>query len=174
MVSGSLAAISECSACNKMTVSAVLSLQSWWVWNCGIAFTVTKVRCQDGCYFKSTFKGRFGKLLSVGGTGIEETRGLTEEATIWPLTGRGYRGLQLLLFRYFAKENNQTKEYSVICKLNEDTVQKGGWPQRRFSPTPNTSAATQKDLSSLTGGGEMGRRRERILLTPLWKKRKKI
>lgn len=151
MVSGSSAAISECSACNKMTVSAVLSLQSWWVWNCGIAFTVTKVRCQDGCYFKSTFKGRVGKLLSVGGTGIEETRELTEEVTIWPLTGRGYRGLQLLLLRYFAKENNQTKEYSVIYKLNEDTVQKGV-DHKEGSPSPRTQVLPLKKTWALWQG----------------------
>lgn len=82
-------------------------------------------------------------MLSVGGTGIEETRELTEEVTIWPLTGRGYRGLQLLLLRYFAKENNQTKEYSVIYKLNEDTVQKGG-DHKEGSPSPRTQVLPLK------------------------------
>lgn len=51
-----------------------------------------------------------------------------------PLAVRGRGGLQLLLFRCFAKENNQTKEYSVIGMFNEDG--RMGRPQRRL-PTYN-------------------------------------
>lgn len=37
------------------------------------------------------------------------------------------------------KKNNQTKEYSVICKLNEDAVEKGG-DHRRGSPQTYSAA----------------------------------
>lgn len=64
MVSGSWTAISECRACNNITVSAVLSLQSRWVWKLVFFSWKPRQRCQaSGCYFKSKFKSRFGKLF---------------------------------------------------------------------------------------------------------------
>lgn len=53
---------------------------------------------------------------------------------------RRWRTFSCCYFDTFAKENNQTKEYSVIGKLNEDTVEKGG--DRREGTFPSQSAAT--------------------------------
>lgn len=52
-------------------------------------------------------------------------------------------------------KNNQTKEYSVICTLNEDAVEKGG-DHKRGSPK-TYSAGLKKDLSSVKGGGYGGK-----------------
>lgn len=85
-------------------------------------------RCQaSGCSFKSKSRGRLGKLFreleELGLGGLKEW---ADKGMIRLSRARDYWGLQLLLFRYFAKENNQTKEYSVIRKLNEDAVEHGG------------------------------------------------
>lgn len=64
IVSGSWTAISESRACNNMTDSAVLSLQSRWVWKLVFFSPKPRQRWQaSGCHFKSKCKGRFGKLF---------------------------------------------------------------------------------------------------------------
>lgn len=87
------------------------------------------------------------------------------------MTVRGYRGLQLLLFQYFAKENNQTKEYSVISKLNEDTVENGG--DQREGSSQTHSAAISNDLRYLRGGGYGGKNEGGKSFNFFLKKRKK-
>lgn len=47
----------------------------------------------------------------------------------------GTEGFRCCYFDIFAKENNQTKEYSVICTLNEDTVESGADLREGSSPT---------------------------------------
>lgn len=91
----------------------------------------------------------------------------------WQL--RGYPGLQLLLFWYFAKENNHTKEYSVICKLNEDTEDNRGDPREAFLPPhPKHTVLPLKKEEIMEKGWVWGQEWGRgNLSTSFWKRGKK-
>lgn len=63
MVSGSWTPISECRACNTMTVSAVLSLQSRWVWKLWRSFRGNQDRDVKQAILNPNLKAGLGSCL---------------------------------------------------------------------------------------------------------------
>lgn len=103
---------------------------------------------------KSKLRGRFGKLcreleeLGLSGQDKQPKR---------QLSGRGHEateGFCCCYFDIFAKENNQTKEYSVTCTFNEDTVEGGA--DLREASSPTHSCHLKKELRYLQRGWARG------------------
>lgn len=151
-VCGLWAAASECSACKMRTVSAVFNCLKATVWKLWALFSLkSRGKCGERGYnCTSTFKGRVGKFF-------EELEGSVEENMDWLLTVRGHGGLQMLLLRWCAKENNQTKEYSVECKSNEDAVENR---DDHLEVPPNTQCYRLKKTWVIWKGVGTGIRKE--------------
>lgn len=96
------------------TSSAVLSLQSLWV----LFPLKPRESCQaSGCYLNPNWMAGLGSCLESwrnwdGGDERIDRRDNTLAMVSEP------DGEAFSCCYYFAKENNQTKEYSVICKLS--------------------------------------------------------
>lgn len=168
LVCGFWAAVSECSACKMMTVSAVFTCLKSTVWELWVLLTSkSRGKCWErGSNCTSMCKGRVGKLL-------EELEGSVEEKTDWLLTVRGgHGGLQMLLLRWFAKENYQTKEYSVECKPHEDAVENRG---DHLEFPPNIQCYHLKRLELFEKGWVQGQeKREGNLSTHFLNRRKHL